>query len=233
MDPQLTPLFLKSILSHLPNTHTSTTESTDLFVLIYSPTLTSLPPLDYQPQGHGIPSTVGSTYSAISTPAVTPGSELQSISPRIEPQDTASSSSQQPSKTFDLLYQQALTLVSSPTHILPFTTSAGFVPILRHLAPNTVYVSDTLAGDDGANLAQLRGWVGNTVLVAGDQGTGGLADTETETEDERGVDRRGDGRRKEGKWYERSEMVGLGKGVEVVDAARVGEDWAKRVGGKE
>ena len=102
------------------------------------------------------------------------------------------------------------------------------MPILRHLAPNLVYVSDTLAGDEGANLAQLRGWVGNTVLVAGDQGTGGLADTETETEDERD----GKERRKEAKWYERSDLVGLGKGVEVVDAARVGEDWAKRVGGR-
>lgn len=223
MNPPTNPHPPKSILSHLPTTHASTDDSTDLYVLIHSPTLKSLPPLDYQPQGHGIPSTVGSTYSAISTPAMTPGSELQSISPRIDPQDSGSNS-----KTFDLLYQQALTLVSSPTHILPFTTTAGFVPILRHLAPNLVYVSDTLAGDEGANLAQLKGWVGNAVLVAGDQGTGGLADTETETEDEREG-----GRRRESKWYERSEMVGLGKGVEVVDAARVGEDWARRVGGKE
>lgn len=145
------------------------------------------------------------------------------MSPRIDAQDAS------PSKTFDLLYQQALTLVSSPTHILPFTTGAGFVPILRHLAPNLVYVSDTLAGDEGVNLAQLKGWVGNAVLVAGDQGTGGLADTETETEDER-EDKE---RRRERKWYERSELVGLGKGVEVVDAARVGDDWAKRVDGRE
>lgn len=155
---------------------------------------------------------------------MTPASELQSMSPRMDSQDS-------PNKTFDLLYQQALTLVPSPTHILPFTTSSGFVPILRHLAPNLVYVSDTLAGNEGANLAQLKGWVGNAVLVAGDHGTGGLADTETETEDERSG-REGE-RRREAKWYERSEMVGLGKGVEVVDAARVGEDWAKRVGGKE
>lgn len=192
--------------------------------MIHCPSLKSLPPLDYQPRGNGIPSSVGSTYSAISTPAATPGSELQSISPRIDAQDA-------PPKTFDLLYQQALTLVSSPTHILPFTTTAGFVPILRHLAPNLVYVSDTLAGDNGANLAQLKGWVGNTVLVAGDQGTGGLADTETETDDERNPDV--GKKRAEIKWYEHSDLVGLGKGVEVVDASRVGEDWAKRVGGRD
>ena len=143
------------------------------------------------------------------------------MSPRVDAMDS-------PSRAFDLLYQQALTLVSSPAHILPFTTEAGYVPILRHLAPKVVYVSDTLAGDEGANLAQLKGWVGNAVLVAGDQGTGGLADTETETEDERHLEAK-----ERRRWYERSDMVGLGKGVEVVDASRVGEDWSRRVGGRE
>ena len=60
--------------------------------------------------------------------------------------------------------------------------------------------------------------------MAGDEGHGGLADTETETEDEGG---------REGKWYEDSAFVGLGKEVEVVDAGRVGEDWGRRVGGRE
>jgi len=39
-------------------------------------------------------------------------------------------------------------------------------------------------------------------------------------------------RRKSAKWYEESAFVGLGKEVEVVDAGRVGEDWARRVGGR-
>lgn len=88
--------------------------------------------------------------------------------------------------------------------------------ILRHLAPQTVYVSDTLAGREGATIAELKGWVGHTVLVAGDGEGKGLADTETEDEG------------RDDAWYQRSGMVGLGKEVEVVDAARVGDDWGRR-----
>jgi len=58
------------------------------------------------------------------------------------------------------------------------------------------------------------------VLVVGDRGTGGLADTETEGE-EGGEE-----------WWEKSGLVGLGKEVEVVDAGRVGEDWGRRVVGR-
>ncbi|GAB7333953.1 hypothetical protein MBLNU13_g06061t1 [Cladosporium sp. NU13] len=197
-----------SILSHLPSAHDPNT--TELFVLIYAPTLTSLPPLDYQPPGE---SGLGSSYSQISTPVATPGSELQSISPRIAPSETSYP------KSFNTLYQQALTLVSHSSRILPFTTQAGYVQILKHLAPQLVYVTENLSGTDGESVAQLRGWVGRTIVVAGE----GLADTETEDE----------GVRESRRWYERSSMVGLGKEVEVVDAARVGEDWGKRVGGRE
>lgn len=108
---------------------------------------------------------------------------------------------------------------------MPFTTSDGYVSMLRHLAPQTVYVSDSLAGRDGETIAGLKGWVGHTVLVVGDEGHGGLADTDTETEDERV--------REANKWWERSDFVGLGKEVDVVDAARVGDDWGRRVGGRE
>ena len=198
----------QSILSHLPSAHDPNT--TELFVLIYAPTLTSLPPLDYQPPGE---SGLGSSYSQISTPVATPGSELQSISPRIAPSETSYP------KSFNTLYQQALTLVSHSSRILPFTTQAGYVQILKHLAPQLVYVTENLSGTDGESVAQLRGWVGRTIVVAGE----GLADTETEDE----------GARESRRWYERSSMVGLGKEVEVVDAARVGEDWGKRVGGRE
>jgi hypothetical protein len=87
------------------------------------------------------------------------------------------------------------------------------------------YISDMLSGREGENIAQLKGWIGHTILVVGDEGTGGLADTETEDE--------GGDKRKERQWWEDSSLVGLGKDVEVVDAARVGEDWAKRVGGRD
>lgn len=98
-----------------------------------------------------------------------------------------------------------------------------------------VYVSDLLSGPEGQAIEKLKGWVGHTVLVVGDDGTGGLADTETETEDEERTIREGDGGRRgrEEKWYERSSLVGLGKEVEIVDVSRVGEDWARRVGGRE
>lgn len=211
----------QSILSHLPTEHNS--DTTDLFVLIYAPGLKSLPPVNYRP-GSGtqqITSTVGSSYSQISTPAATPGSELQSMSPRVDAVDA-------PTKQFDALYSQALALVSSPTQILPFTTPDGYVHILRHLAPQLVYISDVLSGDEGDNIAQLKGWVGHTILVAGDDGVGGLADTETE--DERPDEGRKERRKR---WYDESSLVGLGKDVEVVDSIRVGDDWARRIGGRE
>lgn len=131
---------------------------------------------------------------------------------------------------FDALYSQALALVPTSSHIMPFTTPDGYVAMLRHLAPQVVYVSDTLTGDEGESVAGLKGWVGHTIVVAGDDGHGGLADTETETEDERAGK---DGRKSKYRWYDHSPMVGLGKEVEVVDAARVGDDWVKRVQGRE
>ncbi|KAK3687010.1 hypothetical protein LTR37_019262 [Vermiconidia calcicola] len=205
----------QSILSHLPTAHNRST--TDLFILIYAPGLTSLPPVDYRPN------TI--TTSRHSTPLATPGSELQSMSPRVDAADAP-----RMTKQFDALYAQALALVSSPTRILPFTTRDGYVHILRHLAPQLVYLSDTLAGSEGESIAQLKGWVGHSILVAGDEGHGGLADTSTETEDE---GERGGRRKERRRWYEDSPFVGLGKEVEVVDAVRVGEDWSRRVGGRE
>lgn len=181
-------------------------------MLIYSPTLKTFPMTTYAA------SNLGSSYSHISTPVQTPGSELQSLSPRISASGTND-------PHFDALYNQALALVSHPTQIMPFTTSDGYVSMLRHLAPQIVYVSDSLSGKEGETVAGLKGWVGHTVLVVGDEGHGGLADTETETEDE--------GIRNGKKWWEQSEFVGLGKEVDVVDAARVGDDWSRRVGGRE
>lgn len=191
-------------------------------MLIYTPGLESLPPLDYRPTitSDGRISALGSSYSAIDTPVVTPGEELRTLSPRIDPVQFTS-----PGSTFDALYHEALSLVSHPSRIMPFSTIDGYVSILRHLGPKLVYVSELLAGHDGDNIGQLKGWVGHTILVAGDDGTGGLADTETEDES-------GPEQIKE-KWYERSSLVGLGKPVEIVDVGRVGEDWNKRAGGKE
>jgi hypothetical protein len=35
------------------------------------------------------------------------------------------------------------------------------------------------------------------------------------------------------KWWESTDMVGLGKGVEVVDGTRLTDDYERRVGGRE
>ena len=59
----------------------------------------------------------------------------------------------------------------------------------------------------------------------GDDGHGGLADTETETEDEG----KSAGYRQKRSWWDGSSMIGLGKDVEVVDADRVGDDWVRRL----
>ncbi len=111
--------------------------------------------------------------------------------------------------------------------VLPFTTPTGHVHILRHLAPDVVYIAETLAGDNGKNVEDVRSWVGQVVVVVGGDGAGlgGLVDTEDEGE--------GDEHSKGKRWWEGAEMVGLGKGVEICDGVRVGEDWERRVGGRE
>ena len=40
-------------------------------------------------------------------------------------------------------------------------------------------------------------------------------------------------KRDEGTWWQSGDIVGLGKGVEVVDGVRVGEDFERRVVGRE
>ncbi|KAI7611314.1 hypothetical protein KC346_g8347, partial [Hortaea werneckii] len=236
-------LITQSILSHLPTVHDPST--TDLHILIYAPGLTRPPPLNYTPRPETeMASNLGSSYSQIMTPAQTPGSELP-------PDDHHRANEEEdefpsPSRQFDALYQQALTLVSHPSQILCFTTTQGYLPLLRHLAPRVCYISDMLAREDdngevgegkssAGGVEQLKGWVGQTVLVVGDEGTGGLADTE-DTEDEEGQGVGGSsgrgGRSGKGKWWERSPEVGLGKPIEIVDAARVGEDWGRRVSGR-
>lgn len=120
--------------------------------------------------------------------------------------------------------QAAALLPNSPANILPFSTPTGYTHMLRHLAPGLAYVADTpaLSGAQGDGIASLRGWVGQTVVVVGDDGAGGLVDTETDIDDDKN---------KKKPWWETSDIVGLGKGVEVVDVARVGDDWVRRVGG--
>ena len=136
------------------------------------------------------------------------------------------------SELYQLLYDQAVRLVEKPVNVLTFAIPQGFVHMLKHVTPDLVYVVDSLSGADGANIEAIKGWVGQIVIVVGGEGTGlgGLIDTEDEGEGR--VSGSVGSARKE-KWWENSAMIGLGKGVEIVDGARLTEDFDRRVAGRE
>lgn len=84
-------------------------------------------------------------------------------------------------------------------------------------------MQESLCGKDGEVVSQIQGWVGQTVVLIGAEGAG-LVDTETEDEGAR------QSAKETRKWWQDETKVGLGKGVEIVDVLRVGEDWDRRVG---
>jgi hypothetical protein len=140
---------------------------------------------------------------------------------------------------WNTLHAQAMRLVEDPAMAMPFSTPAGFVHMLRHISPELVYVVDALSGINGANILDIKRWVGQTVVVVGSDATGlgGLVDTDDEgSYDE--AEKRGKGKARDSehytpRWWEVTDMVGLGKGVEVVDAAKLTEDYERRVAGRE
>jgi len=125
------------------------------------------------------------------------------------------------SSYYDMLYRQASRLVNNPVAIMPFTTDTGHIHMLKHLGPEIVYIVDSLT-HGGTNVEQIKDWVGQVVIVVGSDVAGLVDDTEDEMAPE-----------KRGKWYDHSDMIGLGKRVEIVDAARLEDDWERRVGGRE
>ncbi|KAK8245430.1 hypothetical protein HDK77DRAFT_253167 [Phyllosticta capitalensis] len=219
-----------SILSHLPPIDHSTT---NLLILIYAPHLkpgSSSSNKDLSPASTGNPmaASLGSSYSAISA-----GSADQPLT-NIDPQPHEAGDSDGNNALYSTIHAAARRLVPRPTHIMPFSSSNGHVHMLKPLAPRTVYMTEDLTGPRGENVAALKPpgnkhWVGQIMVVVGSQGAGtaGLVDTEDDEGDEAA-------RGKEAKrWWEESHMVGLGKGVEVVDADRLVEDFERRVCGKE
>ena len=204
---------------------------TNLLILIYAPYLKSRP----SSPGTAAPPSLGSSYTAISSPMPTPGEELAALDPEpfsvSEPTSTSMSAnvnSASPS-SFTSLRNQALGLVSSPSNVMPFATSTGHVHMLRHLAPSLIYMTESLSGDRGENVEMIKAWVGQVVIVVGvDEGAmGGLVDTEDEEDDGAKA------ASLKQKWWEHSGMVGLGKGTEVVEAFKMREDWERRVSGRE
>ena len=188
---------MQSILSHLPEHIDSDSR---IFVLIYAPDLSEHPLAKSSEEGK--PSTsMASSFSNISH------GDAQSP-PKASPNLDAPKS-----KIFETLYAQAQAIVDKDTMIMPFSTSTGYIPILRHLGPETVYLQASLAGRGGEYVTQVKSWVDQIVLVVGDDsGHGGLADSAD-------------------KWWLDDPRIGLGKGVEVVDGLRVGEDFRRRVAG--
>jgi hypothetical protein len=122
---------------------------------------------------------------------------------------------------FNAIWSQAQSLVEKDTMILPFTTATGHMHLLRHLAPDYIYLQESLAGQNGDVITHLQSWLRkDVVLVVGaDGGHGGLADSESEAEQAT----------KKENWWEREDRVGRGRGVVVVEGLRVGDDWARRI----
>jgi hypothetical protein len=126
------------------------------------------------------------------------------------------------------MHAQALRLVEHPSMVMPFTTPTGHVHMLRQLSPDLVYMVEALSGTNGSNVLDLKRWIGQTIVIVGGDGTGlgGLVDTDDE-------DRNSKSEHGRQRWWESSEIVGLGKGVEIVDAARLSDDFDRRVGGRD
>ena len=166
-----------------------------------------------------------SSFSNIShgdahTPGEFPGSESGGILASGDPNPIDESSA-----LYKTLHNQAQALVERDSMIIPFTTPKGHTHLLRSLAPETVYIQESLCGDDGEIVASLSGWVKQTIVVIGDEGGhGGLVDTDDEMSSAQA---------KGEIWWQKEERTGLGKRVAVVESLKVGDDWRRRVVGED
>ena len=125
------------------------------------------------------------------------------------------------SSLYKTLHNHAQALVEKDTMIMPFTSRTGHIHMLRSLAPETVYIQESMCGNEGDIITKLSGWVKETVVVIGDEGGhGGLVDTDDEMASSHA---KGD------LWWQREERTGLGKRVFVVESLKVGDDWRRRV----
>ncbi|KAK3392271.1 hypothetical protein B0T20DRAFT_52072 [Sordaria brevicollis] len=204
-----------SILSHIPrNIDLSLTK---LYVLIYAPQLKD------KSEDSSKPPSLSSSFS------------------NIEAETPAESKDKDPlaDSAYTSLYNQAAALVSKPSHILTFSTPAGHSHILRHIQPEIIYLQESLAGPDGSVITSLQTWLRHDIVlvVGAESGDGGLADSDSE--DDADTEKNGEKEKKkeaeETKWWQKEERVGKGRGVVVVDvrAGKLGDDWIRRVQGRE
>ncbi|KAL7273397.1 hypothetical protein RUND412_003753 [Rhizina undulata] len=96
--------------------------------------------------------------------------------------------------------------------ILPYTSPSSLVPLLRQLAPETVYLEGSLAGEDGSVVTGVLegGWVGNVIVA---------------------VDTDGRGKSREEKWWEPARAK-FGKNCRILSKEEVGDDWRRRIGAR-
>lgn len=194
-----------SILSHIPR-HNDFSQF-KLFVLIYAP---GLKEASNETGANTLPpASLSSSFSNIGPEQIhTPAEESKNpLSPS--------------NPVYNSIYSEALTLVEKETMIIPFTTSNGHAHILRHLQPEVIYLEESLSGSEGSTITTLQSWLRHDVIlvVGADGGSGGLADSESEAE------RAG----KHDQWWQRTERVGRGRGIVVVDSMRLTDDWLRRV----
>lgn len=217
----------KSILLQLPE-HINH-EISKVFVLIYAPELKVHPfiPTSVSKPAHPMAQeSRTSSFSNIShgdahtpgdprPPGEFPGGSGGSIAD-IDPTPDDDSSS-----TFRDLYNQALALVEKDAMIMPFTSPNGHLHLLRSLAPELIYLPESLCGENGEIADRLSGWVKQTVVILGTEGGhGGLVDTDDED---------GSGKAHADGWWQKDDRTGLGKRLAVVDSLKVGDDWRRRI----
>ncbi|KAL5342430.1 hypothetical protein BJX70DRAFT_356806 [Aspergillus crustosus] len=203
-----------SILSHLPE-HINP-DAAKLFVLIYAPGLKHAP----NQGSHSHPLSVTSSYSNIATEEATSAEATTADLSTLEPRQAEDPEGASP--LFNTLYTQGQAIVDKDTMIMPFNSPTGYVHLVRHLSPDTVYVQESLSGQDGSAVNHISGWVRQVVVVVGDEGgRGGLIDSDDESvladKDE--------------KWWRKEGVTGIGKRIDVVDVLRVGDDWRRRISG--
>ncbi|KAL4766476.1 uncharacterized protein BDW70DRAFT_4309 [Aspergillus foveolatus] len=206
-----------SILSHLPE-HINP-DSAKIFILIYAPGLKHAP--NQGSSSHAL--SITSSYSNIAPEEATSSPEAAAADlSTLEPRQVDDLEGAPP--LFNTLYTQGQAIVEKDTMIMPFNSPTGYVHLVRHLSPDTVYVQESLSGQDGSAVNHIAGWVRQVVVVVGDEGgQGGLIDSDDESVLAN----------KEEKWWRKEGVTGIGKRIDVVDVLRVGDDWRRRISGND
>lgn len=201
-----------TLLSHIP--HHNDFSRVKIFVLIYSPHM----------KENSLEGTTGNLPPPSLSSSISNIEHEQAQSPSKEKQVQLGSSPSS-NAAFNAVFAQASAIVEKESMILPFTTPNGHVHILRHLQPEVVYLQESMAGDNGNTITTIQSWLRHDIIlvVGAEGGSGGLADSESEAERADQVQ----------KWWQKTERVGRGRGVVVVDGMRVNDDWLRRVQGRE